>query len=129
MDWKKQLKDEIKKKEKENIELKEDLEVIREDVKEFKKTGIFGHWREYRRFWADKSYTIEECEASEVLRVKFYRAKDIYERLSNKFFGGSKLTFSDITYYIEGYCEGVRADKDTKDILLWLLEKNYRYKI
>lgn len=40
MDWKKQLKRGDKEKEKENIELKEDLEVMREDVKEFKKTGI-----------------------------------------------------------------------------------------
>ena len=82
-----------KEKEKENIELKEDLEVMREDVKEFKKTGIFGHWRDYRRYWADKSYTIEISDASETLRVKFYRAKDIYERLSNKFLEVQNLLF------------------------------------
>lgn len=127
MDWREDFKKAIEEKEKESVELKEDLEVIREDVKEFKKSGVFGQWRDYRRYWADKYYTIEESDASEVLRVKFYRAKGIYERLSNKFFKGSKLTFSDIIYYLEGYCEGVRADKDTKDILLWLLDKNYKF--
>ncbi len=123
MDWKKQLKDEIKKKEKENIELKEDLEVIREDVKEFKKTGIFGHWRDYRRYWADKYYTIEESDASEVLRVKFYRAKKIYENIEKKMI--INCNKDDIHSWLEGYCEGVRADRDTRDILYWLLRKNY----
>lgn len=79
---------------------------------------IIGDWKDYRRFWADKYYTIEESEASEVLRVKFYRAKRIYEKIESKI----KI---DCKAFIEGYCEGVRADKDTRDILLWLLRKNY----
>jgi hypothetical protein len=95
-------------------------------INEIKKAGgkevkreIRASWKDYRRFWADKYYTIEENDASEVLRVKFYRAKDIYHKLKSKLLDNNPESF------LEGYCLGVRADKDTRDMLFWLLLKNY----
>lgn len=56
--------------------------------------------------------------------MKFYRAKEIYKKLENNFVGNKEC--DDCIYnFIEGYCLGVRADKDTRDMLLWLIRKNY----
>ena len=91
---------------------------IEEKENELKKTKVLGSWKDYKTFWITKYYTRNIEDASEVLRVKFYRAKKIYEKIQGKI----KI---DCKAWIEGYCEGVRADNDTKDILLWLLRKNY----
>ena len=61
--------------------LREKIDTIKEDIKINK---VVGNWRDYRRFWVDKYYTIEESDASEVLRVKFYRAKEIYSKVMDK---------------------------------------------
>jgi len=87
------------------------------------KVKVLGSWSDYRLFWISKDYTRSIEDASEVLRVKFYRAKEIYSKVMDK------LDYKDcdncIYSFIDGYCLGVRADQDTKDILYWLLLKNF----
>lgn len=118
-DWREDFKKAIEDKEKESLEIKE----AEEDVKELKKTKVLGFWKDYRSFWINKYYTRDIEDASEVLRVKFYRAKEIYSKIINNL--DYKECDDCIYSFIDGYCLGVRADQDTKDILYWLLLKNF----
>lgn len=118
-DWREDFKEAIK--EQENFH--QDLKEIEEDVKELKKTKVLGFWKDYKVFWISKYYTRNIEDVSEVLRVKFYRAKEIYSKIMNNL--DYKECDNCIYSFIDGYCLGVRADSDTKDILYWLLLKNF----
>ncbi len=125
--WKDDLNKSVEDLEKDSIQLKKDLEEARQDVRQLKRTGVIGHWRDYRKYCANKYYTIEESDASDYMRVKFYRAKEIYGKVFLNLESGS---CDDCLYsFIDGYCLGTRADKDTKDMLYWLLRKNYFHEI
>jgi hypothetical protein len=101
-------------------------EPLRNNIKEMdseKKDKVLGSWKDYKKFYMDIDYTLEEENFSERERVKFYRAKEIYSKIMNKL--DYKECDDCIYSFIDGYCLGVRADDETKNILYWLLRKDF----
>lgn len=90
------------------------------DVLQRKKKQDKASWKDYKKEWLNEDYTRNKEDIEERLRVKFYRAQDIYERIGIAF---KKSNSENYDSFFDGYVAGAKYDKDTESMLYFIYRK------